>query len=532
MDPAIITKIDKVNRNNETADTYTERMTDLLRGPFMGASYSDGQRIKGIKLIIRNKDEEFWPGTRTDFEIDRDQILFRNEFNRLARKTQVFTGPSVAYRNRLTHTLDVVQLSRSIAQTHSLNTDLVEAIALGHDIGHTPFGHTGEEALNLCLFEYFIRHSISKFLSKYESESHPMPHIGGLTKTNNVNDSQHIDQAIWLLINKIAKPTRQWTNFKLFPIALVLNIITLDLFDVLREKHILFEVDKSRCRFNKPLTWQSESLLDNQKVLEKQFWVQDDSISIFSHNVHSLRILLCDPDKRHGDITYQTAYGILTHTYRGKLSKPFKIEVPEQGESFISSTHKTKEAFVVALSDDICFINSDIRDAENAGIYKFDSVSKTYKEHYRNLGTNISLNDFPQSSDLLQRCEANFDFTEGNTNHTLLNSIDKVQIDIGKNVHSKLITRQDSARNVIRQLFWFFCKSHDPKLLRSVETSALKIYKKFRNKRSDFRQDEVRIVTDYIASLTDDEAVSIHSALFAPQINSWERYFANIEEDS
>lgn len=85
---------------------------------------------------------------RTDFQRDRDRIIYSNSFKRLKNKTQVFFAPEGDhYITRLTHTLDVAQISRSIARALSLNEDLAEAIALGHDLGHTPFGHVGERVL-------------------------------------------------------------------------------------------------------------------------------------------------------------------------------------------------------------------------------------------------------------------------------------------------------------------------------------------------------------------------------------------------
>ncbi|MBE7088608.1 MAG: deoxyguanosinetriphosphate triphosphohydrolase [Clostridiales bacterium] len=89
---------------------------------------------------------------RTDFQRDRDRIIYCKAFRRLKNKTQVFFSPEGDhYVTRLTHTLDVAQISRSIARTLNLNEDLCEAIALGHDLGHTPFGHSGERILNkLC----------------------------------------------------------------------------------------------------------------------------------------------------------------------------------------------------------------------------------------------------------------------------------------------------------------------------------------------------------------------------------------------
>ena len=85
---------------------------------------------------------------RTDFQRDRDRIIHTKAFRRLKHKTQVFISPlGDHYVTRLTHTLEVSQIARTIARALNLNEDLVEAISLGHDLGHTPFGHVGEEML-------------------------------------------------------------------------------------------------------------------------------------------------------------------------------------------------------------------------------------------------------------------------------------------------------------------------------------------------------------------------------------------------
>lgn len=96
---------------------------------------------------------------RTDYQRDRDRILHTKAFRRLKHKTQVFIAPAQDhYVTRLTHTLEVAQVARTIARALNLNEDLAEAAALGHDIGHGPFGHAGEEALAECLPEGF-RHN-------------------------------------------------------------------------------------------------------------------------------------------------------------------------------------------------------------------------------------------------------------------------------------------------------------------------------------------------------------------------------------
>ncbi len=103
----------------------------------------------------RLRPEEDCP-LRTPFQRDRDRIVHTKSFRRLKHKTQVFVAPEGDhFRTRLTHTLEVTQISRTVARALGLNEDLTEAIGLGHDLGHPPFGHIGEAALDTCLRERF-----------------------------------------------------------------------------------------------------------------------------------------------------------------------------------------------------------------------------------------------------------------------------------------------------------------------------------------------------------------------------------------
>lgn len=124
----------------------TQKTENLLLSPY--ASHSSATKGR-----VRPEPED---DIRTPYQRDRDRIVHCNAFRRLQHKTQVFLSPTGDhYRTRLTHTIEVAQIARTIARGLELNEDLTEAISLGHDLGHTPFGHAGERALNSVISDGF-----------------------------------------------------------------------------------------------------------------------------------------------------------------------------------------------------------------------------------------------------------------------------------------------------------------------------------------------------------------------------------------
>jgi len=127
-----------MNKFKNIKEKLEQREIDTLSEYATKSRFSKGRKRK----------EEESP-LRTDFQRDRDRIIHSKSFRRLKHKTQVFLAPfDDHFRTRLTHTLEVSQIGRTIARALDLNEDLVEAISLGHDLGHTPFGHCGESVLN------------------------------------------------------------------------------------------------------------------------------------------------------------------------------------------------------------------------------------------------------------------------------------------------------------------------------------------------------------------------------------------------
>lgn len=179
---------------------------------------------------------------RTEFQRDRDRIIHCKAFRRLSHKTQVFISPEGDhYRTRLTHTLEVAQIARTIAKALRLNEDLTEAIALGHDLGHTPFGHSGEQVLDKLLKDGFKHNQQSlRVVEILENNGH------GLNLTWEVRDGifnhstsghpQTLEGKIVQISDKIAYVNHDIDD-AIRGNVLRLSDLPKDLIDILGDKH-------------------------------------------------------------------------------------------------------------------------------------------------------------------------------------------------------------------------------------------------------------------------------------------------------
>ena len=144
---------------------------------------------------------------RTPFQRDRDRILHSKGFRRLKGKTQVFIDPAGDhFRTRMTHTLETTGIARGVARALQLNEDLTEAIGLGHDMGHTPFGHVGEEALDACLRERFdlhFRHN-EQSLRIAESLNLTWEVRDGILKHTGDDEPQTLEGKIVRIVDRVA----------------------------------------------------------------------------------------------------------------------------------------------------------------------------------------------------------------------------------------------------------------------------------------------------------------------------------------
>lgn len=522
---ALIQALEKAAVNKDKILEKQQEILKLEPSAKVGTPYQKVERIKNDDLLERNINDEHWPGERTHYEIDRDLILFNPAFVRLSRKAQVFIGQhNIFFKNRLMHTLEVVQFCRSVAQKRGLNVDLAEAIAYGHDIGHTPFGHAGEEILNACLCEYYIRRALNL-------ETNPPRGIG--SDTSPTETEAGLDHFIWVIVHRITSIKRNKEKFhkRLPKVKLLKSAIGNERLKLLKDKKIIGLQSGGHCDFEEPCEW----LLDDEskRELETEFWIQRGQRKFFAHYIHSLRVLLCNYKKNWTDLTFNTAYGILCHSWTGPFPQ-FKCYLPSR-EVLFTHKHETPEAFLVRAADDVCFTNSDLEDGFKAGLLVWHGKGSNLNPEEMlkialQAGQKRAGSVRPQASERLRHCGEGFHFSgpERDYRNDHGDKIQEVRDIVERNIYPLLERRLQTAKGVLRDLFWFFLFPFDKnKQKRNVEKLAIEAfddYKKCYGESQD-RVSKSRAVADYIAKMTDEEAIGIHKALFAAEHAPWDKHF-------
>jgi dGTP triphosphohydrolase len=239
-------------------------------------------------------------GYRTEFQRDRDDILYSPSFRHLAYKRQIFGGrDTFSFYTRLTHTLIVSQLARSIGRGLQLDEYLIEAISLGHDLGHAPYGHSGEDGIN-----HFLNANLFPALVQEK----------GMAQVLNLTIRQRVEET--RKISSKPRPTRQDGQYSMFEMT-------------------------------------NEALVDD---LEKLFYVKPDQKKIFSHNSQSYRLVMyLEKDGRGLELSFFANYGIFSAS--GKIKNEESINL--KGEHLIPD-HASFESQVVRLADDIAWVNHDL----------------------------------------------------------------------------------------------------------------------------------------------------------------------------
>jgi dGTPase len=212
--------------------------------------------------VTRRHPETTTCNIRTPFQLDRDRIVYSNSFRRLKYKTQVFLSPlGDHYRTRLTHTLEVSEIARNIARAMRMNEDLAEAVALGHDLGHTPFGHAGEIALTEVHSPYFTHSNQSlRVVDTLENKGQ------GLNLTRQVRDGilKH-SKGFGNIIPAVPGETAVTVEGRIVRIADIMAYLNHDLDDALRGKVVTMDEVPDIClkKLGKTHSVRASTMIEN-----------------------------------------------------------------------------------------------------------------------------------------------------------------------------------------------------------------------------------------------------------------------------
>lgn len=288
--------------------------------------------------------------SRTEFQRDTDRILHSRAFRRLMHKTQVFIQPpNEEFRTRLSHTLEVVQISRAIARALKLNEVATEAIALGHDLGHTPFGHAGEDALRDCMLKY-------------------------------ASDHTRIPKELKELPNDITR----------FPRELANKIEYCHNDNILVFKGLMSEMDRDELLLLSSDPLYNRAINELYKASGEEVESFMKGTNGFEHNEQSIRVvdlleehyyLKKDKDKKRKgffglNLTYKVREGICTHTTFKKNDYNFSRNGRYDEEFQHGDETRSLEAQVVDTADGLAYTCHDLEDAINFGILERSDIPK------------------------------------------------------------------------------------------------------------------------------------------------------------
>lgn len=280
---------------------------------------------------------------RTIYQRDRDRIIHCKSFRRLKHKTQVFLAPEGDhYRTRLTHTLEVAQIARSISRALRLNEDLTEAIALGHDLGHTPFGHAGERTLNSLCPEGFCHYRQSIRMVEFIEKDG-----AGLNLTKEVRDG---------ILNHTTAGTPSTLEGKVVRLSDKIAYINHDIDDAIRAK--IFKEDDIPREYSDILGSSTKTRLDTliNDIIFNSWDKNDICMSAdVEHAMQSLREFMFESLYRNPQAKSEEVkvYKLITELY--SYYEKNTDELPQNYKRFITEYGQTKERvicdYIAGMSD-------------------------------------------------------------------------------------------------------------------------------------------------------------------------------------
>ncbi|SHJ79579.1 deoxyguanosinetriphosphate triphosphohydrolase [Paramaledivibacter caminithermalis] len=298
------------------------------------SNYSRGRKFTEEKCDVR-----------TDFQRDRDRIIHSKAFRRLKHKTQVFLSPEGDhYRTRLTHTLEVAQISRTIARALRLNEDLTEAIALGHDLGHTPFGHCGEHVLNEIHSDGFRHNEQSlRVVDKLEKRGYKNT---GLNLTYEVRDG---------ILNHTGETDPSTLEGQIVKLSDRIAYINHDIDDAIRAR--VLKIDSLPKKCTEVLGFTHRDRINTMirdvinKSFEKNIITMSDEIHYYTNELRNFMFEYVYLNKE-AKKEEEKAQSLIIELYNYFCKKPFKLprEIYEEIKTANEIEEKVKD-YIAGMSD-------------------------------------------------------------------------------------------------------------------------------------------------------------------------------------